>query len=110
MKQHETWLQHLSSCLELARTIVFALAGFSLAAIYIAVFGSAAQRAELAEARDVREILIDTTIEHINCRESRGVGFVGGNRRHPDVDLARASGHFGLDRVAETLRDDPRFC
>ena len=59
MKQHETWLQHLSSCLELARTIVFALAGFSLAAIYIAVFGSAAQRAELASQQAERARIVD---------------------------------------------------
>jgi hypothetical protein len=63
MKQHEFWLQHLLSCLDTARTLIFALAAFSLAAIYIAVFSSAAQRADLVVLQDERarvaEILRD---------------------------------------------------
>jgi hypothetical protein len=49
--QYEKWLEDLISCLETARTIVYALAAFSLGAIYISVFSTASQRAELSAVR-----------------------------------------------------------
>jgi hypothetical protein len=59
MKHHESWLQQLVVCLESARTIVFALAAFSVAAVYISAFSSAAQRAELLGQQAERARLAD---------------------------------------------------
>lgn len=59
MTEVERYVEHYRSCISTTRRISFALAAFSVVAIYIGVIGNAAQRREIAALEDQRNTLAD---------------------------------------------------